>query len=391
MKSTLKDVFGEDAFHGGNTVSFKINGKEFDMDSTYTLERMMNTVNGSNAGVKMSYDTIRGTFSMESTEVGAKNAIRFEDPDGFLSNAIGLRNETSAKDAIISLDGVATSRETNNFTIDDMDISLTDDAVGKEFTVEVKRDTSKTMEFVKNFVEEYNKLVDTLHDAYGTSRPKSDKYTYYEPLSDDEKEAMKEADIEKYEEKAKEGLLYRDSILSGIGASLRSMLYEPMEMENGESISLFEIGITTEYDTSGGYGRITIDETKLGKALEEKGDAVIELFTKASDVGYSDTYNRAERRKTEGIAYRIEDIIKDATSTTNGTLAQKAGIEKTSTVTENELSRMLEQQDQRIADMLKMLTDKEDSYYAMFSKLETAMTQANSQMASVQSMLGGGM
>jgi flagellar hook-associated protein 2 len=388
-KSTLEQVFGTTG-----SMSFKINGKSYTMDSTYTVERMMNLVNGADSGVKMSYDSLRGSFSLESTEAGARHAIKFEDTDGFLfgANGLGLTLSESAKDAIITLNGVSTTRESNNFTIEGMDISISEDALGKEFSVSVKEDTSKTLEFVRNFVDEYNKLVDTIHSSYDTPRPKSDKYTFYEPLSDDEKDAMKEKDVEKYEAKAKEGLLYRDPILSGIGASMRSMLYESLTLEDGSKISLYEIGITTEDFSSGGtggYGRIELDEDKLTKALSERGEDVISLFTQASEVGYSDKYNRGERRATEGIAYRIEDILKDAISTTSGTLTAKAGIEKTRSATDNEMYRLIAQQDQKISDMLEMLAKKEDNYFAMFSKLETAMTQANNQMASVQSLFGG--
>jgi flagellar hook-associated protein 2 len=334
----------------------------------------------------MSYDSLKGTFSIESNDVGGRNAINFSDPDGFLMNSLGLANEVSAKDAIITLNGVSTTRETNDFTIEDMKISLTDESVGKEYTIQVTKDTTKTTDTIKKFVEEYNKLVDSLQKSYGTSRPKSDKYSYYEPLTDEEKDALSETELEKYETKAKEGLLYRDSILSGISSSMRTMLYEPLQLENGKTISLYEIGITTSKDYRQG-GKLEINEEKLTAALEEYGEEVVDLFTKASDITYGDKANRSERRKTEGIAYRIEDIIKDAIST-NGTIYNKAGILETASVTTNDLYKTISAQDQRISDMLKMLTTKEDNYYAMFSKLETAMTQANNQMSSLQGLLG---
>lgn len=376
----------ETAFGATGTIKFKINNEEFTFDSTDSIDRLMSKINGSDAGVKMSYDTLKGTFTLESTEAGGKNAITFEDTNEFLKNAFDFANKESAKDAIITINGVSTTRTSNDFTIEGLKIKLTAESAGKEFSIDIASDNTKSMDFIKKFVEEYNKLVDTLYNAYNTARPKSDKYSYYEPLTDEEKEALSDKALEKYEAKAKEGLLYRDPIISGIASSMRSMLYEQVDLGNGNKISLHEIGITTTKSYNDG-GKIEIDEAKLTKALEERGDDIVKLFTKSSDITYGNKTSRSERMKTEGIAERLNDIIKDAIDS-NGSIYNKAGIEKTSSMTQNELYKLISAQDQKISDMLTMLARKEDNYYMMFSKLESAMTQANNQMASLQGMLG---
>lgn len=47
--------------------------------------------------------------------------------------------------------------------------------------------------------------------------------------------------------------------------------------------------------------------------------------------------------------------------------------------------------DTRIQRLNDLLVNKENAYYRRFAAMETAMNQANSQAASLQQFLGGGM
>ncbi|MFY7870685.1 MAG: flagellar filament capping protein FliD, partial [Exiguobacterium sp.] len=55
------------------------------------------------------------------------------------------------------------------------------------------------------------------------------------------------------------------------------------------------------------------------------------------------------------------------------------------------MGREMTQMDTRIKRLNDLLIDKENAYYRRFAAMETAMNQANSQAASLQQFLGGGM
>ncbi len=381
-KESLEKIFG-----ATGTVEFSINGIDFKFDKTDSIDSFITKINNSSAGVKMTYDNFNGSFKLESNASGAANVINLNDTTGFFASTMNLQRTNTAQDAVIVFNGVTTTRPSNDFTIDGIRISLANGSVGEEYNFDFKKDTTKTVEFINKFVEEYNKLVDDLKKYYDTPRPKSDKYSYYEPLTDEEKSEMSDKQIEQYEAKAKVGLLYNDPILKGIATSMRSMLYEPVTLEDGRKVSLYEFGITTTKSYNDG-GKIEVDAEKLKAAINERGEDLAALFTKSSEYSYSDKANKRLRMSTQGITERLDDIIKDAVNT-NGSIFNKAGIEGSKI--QNDLGKLITKQDEKISDMLKYLRRKENDYYMMFSKLEAAMTNANNQMASLQSLIGSGM
>jgi flagellar hook-associated protein 2 len=237
-------------------------------------------------------------------------------------------------------------------------------------------------------VEEYNKLVEVLNGQVNTSRPKSDKYTYYEPLTNEEKEAMSEDQVKKWEEKAKTGMLYRDDLLTGIARQIREMMYTEVVREDGSKISLHQIGIQTSNE-SGYIGKLQIDEDKLRAALEKDPEAVKELFTKQAGMPGITPKERSARLKHEGLADRLGDIIANAIDR-DGSIWNRAGIEKTLSDKNNTMYTEMSNYDEKISDMLEYLTDREDYYYNLFAKMEQAMAQSNQQMSSLMGMLGTG-
>ena len=55
---------------------------------------------------------------------------------------------------------------------------------------------------------EYNKLIKSMDEAYNADSSKG-----YEPLTDDEKDAMSDTEVEKWETKIKDSLLRKDSTI----------------------------------------------------------------------------------------------------------------------------------------------------------------------------------
>ncbi|MDR2940614.1 MAG: flagellar filament capping protein FliD [Clostridiales bacterium] len=386
LSRSVKDIFGSDfTFDASGKASFEINGKTIEIEETDTLSMFVNKVNSADAGVKLSFDNLTRKFSIESVESGAVAEINmsqsFKDALGF-----NTRN-TVAQDAILSVNGIETTRPTNNVDINGLKLTLNSASPGKVIDLKVTSDTSVALDSIKKFVEGYNSIVEKLNSDVSTTRIRNSSGIAYQPLTDDEKDAMSADEIEMWEEKAKEGTLYRDDILSKTLSDLRLNMYQPVELSNGKKLSLHEIGITTSSSYNDG-GKLVIDEDKLMKALEERGDDVTELFTKQSSYSYSDKTNYGSRLSQEGIAERMNDLINDAAGS-NGKIAQRAGFENSLSATTNDIYKQLKADYDRMEDMREYLYEKETYYYSMFSKMESAITEANNQMSYLQAQLGG--
>ena len=253
----------------------------------------------------------------------------------------------------------------NSFTFDGTSINLSDvgdfDAQGVEddyITIDTKRDTSGIKDVIVKFVDDYNTLLDDLYGEINTSRPKSSG-SYYDPLTEEQEEEMSDEEIEKWNENAKQGLLYNDRNISRFLSEIRSAMNTAVD-----GFTLYDLGIDLT-DSWSDNGKLEIDESKLDNALEVYGDKVAELFT-----------------STNGIAAKLESTVDKAISTkTNkyGYLTSIAGMANTKTATDN----MIYQQMQSLQDLIDRLTEKyedeQERYWDQFSYLETYMSKMNTQ------------
>lgn len=368
--STAGSLLGSDNFKDG-VFEMSINGTTVKINATDSVSEMMTKIS-TGTGVTMTYNSVTNAFKLSADEMGGSNAISFDDLNAnkFVA-ALGLTNTQAAQDAIIEIDGVETTRASNTVDIDGLNITLnavTTDAV----TVDTAYDSSAMVDKIKTFVEEYNTLIEDLNTQVKQTKAKSGttgNYSYYEPLLDDEKKEMSDDEIEKWEAKAKEGLLYNDSSITSLLSKMRSTLYNKVTTSTGNEISLYSIGITTS-STYTDNGKLVIDEDKLKAAIEENGNDIQELFTQ------TDT----------GIADKMKKIIDGAVGST-GSLRTKAGIVGTASVNENTLSKQLQDISEQISKEKTRLANKETYYYNLFANMESAISNSNSQLDSLYSML----
>ncbi|HYE83650.1 MAG TPA: flagellar filament capping protein FliD [Clostridia bacterium] len=385
-------------FNPAANVSFVINGVNINLKKTFseaTTQDVMNAVNTSSANVELKYDSLNDKFTLASKTTGVAETISIADTDAVngLLKALGIEiaNLKPGEDAEFDLDGVTgMKRGTNEFTIDGVSYTLKDvpDPV-KEVSISVKANADALVEKIKEFVGKYNELIDKLNAEYSEKRDRD-----YLPLTDEQKEAMSEDDIKKWEEKTKEGLLKGDSILGKIIGDMRKALYDPVD---GASASLYKIGITT--GTYEQKGKLVIDEDKLKTAITNNIDAVTQLFTNDSEISYEESFSDSSKRQTRykeiGLGQRLYDIIQDNIRTTRdadgnkGILLEKAGITGDLSEFENILSKEIDKKDTLIDTLLLKLVDKEDALYRKFTAMETAINQMNSQSAWLSQQFGG--
>lgn len=375
----------------------KINGTDVSLELTDTIDQMVDKINKSGTGVSLSYDSISDQFKLESTQEGTANQIDLvNSSDAFLSKLFNLSDLSQvgvdpldgsknavAQNAKLSINGQDIIQSSNTFSFDGVNYSLkaTSDS---PINIGISVNTTDIVDTIKNFVSEYNKILETINTKL------SEKKNYdYEPLTDDEKESMTENEIKLWEEKAKSGNLRSSNELNNFVNSIRNALVDTV---SSTGLSLNQIGISsTSYLDK---GKLTIDEDKLKQSLENNYDEVVKLFTSESDASYGDSTRAGERYSENGIGNRLKDIINDYVRTTRdssgnkGILIEKAGIENDITNINNILSTKTREYDDRIADLVDYLANKEQYYYAMFSRMETALSQMSSQQSSLAGMMG---
>ncbi len=392
MRSTLSDLVeqlnGTLTFDASGNVSFEINGAAFTFSEDDTLTVVMTAINNDKkANARMRYDEASDTFSITAKQTGAGDNIRISETAGTFFSSIGINASDpitiEGVDAIAVIDNVTVTRSTNTFTVNGIEYTLKNPhpAVGDGETITVEQDVDSVVDSIKSFVDEYNNLIDMF------STTLSEKYDRnYLPLSNEQKEAMTEHEIEKWENKAKTGLLRNDPILQEIQSSMRMALIDSVE---GVGISLSSIGISsTSYLDK---GKLTINEEKLKEAIRQRPDEVKSLFkqTSESEPNYTrslTTSQRQTRYQEQGLLFRISDIIENNisiirdSSGRKGTLLEKAGIEGDTSANNSTLARDIYTYNERISELLVKLVKKEENYYWQFSQLEKHMNQMNSQM-----------
>lgn len=388
MSKTLADAFGV-----ADPVTFTINGVTSDtmgIKSTDTIKQMMDKINSSAAGVTVSYSSVTDKFTMQSAKEGVANNIELLPVDsGFFADKLGITTagRIQGKDAVLTINGVATTRSSNTFQVDGTNITLkSKPADGTVINVGVTASPNAVMDTVKNFITKYNDLIEKIG-----VKTEEKRYRDYTPLTDEQKQEMSDDDIAAWETKAKSGLLRSDSTLRGIADKLRAAILEPVA---GLGISLADIGISTSKNYRD-KGKLVLDEDKLRTALTDRPNEVVELFTKESATAYTDTANRTTRYSENGWANRINDIIQDSirlstdSNGQKGLLIEKAGNEKMGAEIYSVLAKRIDSVEDTIAKMLDDMADKETRYYAQFTRMETALSRMNAQFSSVFGSMSG--
>ena len=374
-------------------ISFEINGQTFTFDAkTTSLNKIMAAVNSNTAaGVRMSYDSLNNMFILETKTTGATASIMTTDNSGGLLASLGLTTNEAVRgeDASITyVDPTITdtnnqpvehviTRSTNSFDVNGIVFSLSMDFEG-EVELSVKSDPTKAVELIKGFVEKYNELLDKINTLLSEER----EYDY-EPLTDEQKEAMTEKDIELWEKKAKSGLLNGDNLLRSIVTGFRNAVIASVE---GTGLTLASIGIKSNSWMD--KGKLYVDEEKLKQALSENPTEVFELFTKQSNVSYNSAVGnasaRTQRFNESGLIYRLYDVIQDNIRTTTvnghrGALLEKAGMTGDRSLYNNTLYQQIAAYDREIAELNDDLIIKENQYYAQFAQLERLISDMNNQ------------
>ena len=379
--STLSDLGFKPEADG--TYKLNINGTEISLDKKSTISSMMSAVNKSAAGVTMTYSSLTNSFTLESKEFGGAGKVEVGDTS--LGRSLGLVDDngtvgaSEGQNAIFEINGKEVYLNDNTYTLDGNTFTFNDNmTIGETYTVNIAKDSTTVKDALKKFVESYNKLIEDVYGYIGKSPAKDDDGNTYEPLTNAEKDEMSEDEITKWEEKAKQGVLYNDSTVSTVMSQMRSALYTSVTLDDGSKFGIYNLGIKTSSEWSE-HGKLQIDEDAFDKAFENNEDAIIKLFTD-SDTGMMKKLNSV-----------IDGAVKSSgAANTRGTLVRKAGKADSSVTTDSTIYKEMVKMQDRLKELQDRYDTKEEYWWKVFTNMETAMADLNSQTSYISSYLGTG-
>lgn len=408
---------GNDVDSDGKPVTHKV---EFTYDQIFgdnkTLNDLATAFSNSGANVQGGYDTVNDSFSLYNKTSGADNKIGlkatnetskellnklhlaiYDGQKNTLGSAITFETDKMNADAVgtnakATIDGKTYESSTNKLNVANVIYNFNGvsaknaDGTSQASTISVSQDTDKIVDNVKKFVETYNTLIDSLNTKY-----REEKNTDYKPLTKKQEGEMTESQIDKWNEKAKSGLLYHDNNIYSIISDMRESIYTKVDAvdtvltdSKGNKYSynsMSSIGITS----STNQGHITLDEEKLKKALTEDPDCVYQLFASDQDSTYvagstnknqADTYTSKSDYLNTGIANRLYNSM-----TTNiSKLESYAGTSK-ETDDESYLGKLITNMNTKMTSFQTLMKSYEKKLYEKYDAMEVALSKLGAQLS----------
>ena len=372
--------------------SLQINDETLTFNQDSTVEKIISTINSSDAGVEVSFSKTTNQFNLTAKETGSAGRIEIAEND--LAGALFGKVDETGGDAefTATINGKTTTytRSSNTVELDGLTVTLEgtfsakdkngndttniDDIDGTQgVTFTSKTDTDTIVDVIKQMVTDYNAIVTEVKKAYTDMPLQKSDGSKYEPLTAEDEADMTESEIKAYEEKAKTGILFMDRELSSLYSALRGAV-----VGDGDPAYLREIGISTSYEE--GLTTISLDENKLRQALETDLDGVRDAFTKSGENG-------------NGLMASIQEVTDRyaaTTGATKGILIEKAGSKySAASALDNTMQDKLEDLDEQIARWQDKMSNKVDYYTNKFTRLEVLINQMNSQSSALAGLTGG--
>lgn len=315
----------------------------FTVESTDTLKSLTDKINAETKNSSISASIMDNRLVLTSSITG-EHAITV---GGDSADALGISSRKKASytlgtQAEFELDGLALKSDSNSVSevIEGVTFTLKK-ASADTVSIKVTTDTDKTVQTVKDLVSQYNSTMSFISDNLSVGDPSKESNTT--------------------------GKLQGDSTLRSLQERLSSLFTS--SAVTGTSLKANDVGISL-IDRDGTLG---LDEDKLKKALSEDGNAVKNFFyqTDGAKSTIASTSNVSETNGYTAVLKKLVDGYLVDTTANKGIIATKAA---TFDLAIKDLNKQITRFDE-------ILTMKRDRYVDMFTRLDQAMMEAESQLS----------
>lgn len=266
--------------------------------------------------------------------------------------------------------------DSNVFSINGMTITATgltgttyDPTGASAVNATVNTDVQGIYDKIKDFLSQYNSLINEMNSLYNADSAKG-----YEPLTDEEKDAMSDTEIEKWEEKIKEALLRRDGTLSGVMSAMTSAMAKGVQV-NGKNYYLADFGIKT-------LGFLNAPKNQHN-AYHIDGDA-----DDVNTAGNTDKLMAAITEDPDTVLEFMQGLAKNLYSAVDSKMKSTTLSSMYTVYNDKEMATEYSDYTSLIRKWQERLEAKEEYYYKQFAAMETALSKLNSQTSSMTGLFG---
>ena len=336
------------------------------------------------AGLNANFTAEDGRFFVGSKTTGEENSFTltsdFTGDDGL--KALGLMDidaETAktnlaadsadeialvaASDARVKVNGAVITNSVNSIKANGLTFELKG-VTSQPVSVTVTNDSEGVYNKVKEFVKSYNELMKEMYDKYNAKSARG-----YNMLTDDDKEAMSEKQIELWENNIKDSLLRRDDTLNSMMTIFRNAMQKTVEVD-GKTYSLSSFGVGTGAYTE--HGLLHID-----------GDAEDGLYASKDD-----KLKSAINSDPELVAKVMSGVFTEFYKTLSDKMSASSISSALTFYNDKQIQSQITDYDKSIKSWETRLSDLEEKYYKQFSSMESAMAKLQSQQSQLAGLLG---
>ena len=319
---------------------------EIDVKATDSLKDIANAINNAKdpsdstgtKGAGLKATIVNNQLVVSSEEMGDRTLTI----GGDLKDSLGFANSqtTRGQSSKFTLDGIEMERNSNSPTdvIDGVTLNFKKADASKTITLGLTNDTDKELSAVKDFVSQYNSVMSFLSEKMDVGDPsKSDNTT---------------------------GALAGDSTLISLQSKLQSTVLGGKSV-NGVSAST--LGLSVDRN-----GTLSLDETKFKAQFAKNPNAVKDFF-------FVDASSKYSTEKTgTGYTADFKAVIDRYTST-------KSGSEGVISLRKSSYQNEIKDYNKQIERITEQIATKRARYVTMFTNLDTAIGNLQSQFSYFQS------
>lgn len=369
--------------------------KEIEITSDMTITQFTSKLK--EAGVNASFDENNQRFFISSSGTGTAKEFSLKASGSNTLGLLGLDENDddctriAAQDAEIELNGAVFTSDTNAFSINGLTINVTS-TTDEEISIVTSTDYDGIYDTIKDFISEYNELINEIDKLYN-----ADSARKYNMLTDEEKEAMTDDEIEKWEDTIKGSLLRKDSTLSSVMNSLVNTMmggYYTNNLSEEEKKSMTESEIAAWYEKNGNKKYLFDFGIKTLSYFDAKDNEhhAYHIDGNEDDESVSaqaDKLKVAIAEDPEGTAEFFAALCKQLYTTINDAMTSNKTYSSVYKVyNDKQLKSEYDDYTKRISEAEDELNDYEDKWYDKFTAMEVALSKLQSNSSVVTSMLG---